>query len=52
MNIDNIVNSTLKVTASENLHIEADLQVAESAKSLDQLLHDQKENESEKEENG
>lgn len=51
MNIDNIVPSTLKVIASENLHIENDLNQAESNKTLDQLIHDQKENSSEKEEN-
>ena len=52
MNIDNIVPSTLKVVASENLHIENDLNKAESSKTLDQLIHDQKENDPQEEENG
>ncbi len=48
MNIDNIVPSILKVTASENLDIQNDLNQPESAKSLEQLLNDQKEKENEK----
>lgn len=45
MNIDHIVPSTLKVTASENVNIENDLNQPESAKSLEQLLNEQKEKE-------
>ena len=48
MNIDNIVPSILKVIASENLDIQNDLNQPESAKSLEQLLNDQKEKENEK----
>lgn len=45
MNIDHIVPSILKVTASENVNIENDLNQPESAKSLEQLLNEQKEKE-------
>lgn len=45
MNIDHIVPSTLKVTASENVNVENDLNQPESAKSLEQLLNEQKEKE-------
>lgn len=48
MNIDNIVSSTLKVTASENLDIQTDLQMADSTKSIEQLIHEEKENTEEK----
>lgn len=43
MNIDNITPSTLKVVASENLNIENDLNQTDSAKSLEQLIHEEKE---------
>lgn len=43
MNIDHIVPSILKVTASENLNIENDLNQPESAKSLEQLLNEEEE---------
>lgn len=45
MKIDNIVNSTLKVVANENLNIEHDLIKEDSTKSLDQLVNEQKEDE-------
>lgn len=44
MNIDNIVSSTLKVTASENVDIQQDLEKADSSKTLEQLIHEEKEN--------
>lgn len=44
MNIDNIVSSTLKVTASENVNIQSDLEKADSSKTLEQLLNEEKEN--------
>ena len=44
MNIDNIVSSTLKVTASENLDIQSDLEKADSSKTLEQLINEEKEN--------
>lgn len=44
MNIDNIIPSTLKVTASENLDIQQDLNMAESEKTINQLLNEQEEN--------
>lgn len=50
MNIDNIIPSTLKVVASENINIQDDLKQNDSSKSLEQLLHEEKEN-SEKNEN-
>lgn len=43
MNIDNIINSTLKVTASEKLDITNDLEKADSPKTLAELLHEEKE---------
>jgi hypothetical protein len=45
MKIDNIVNSTLKVVANENLNIEHDLAKEDSIKPLDQLLNEQKKEE-------
>lgn len=52
MNIDHIVPSILKVTASENIDIENDLNQPESSKSIEQLLDDQEKEQSEKETNG
>ena len=43
MNIDNIIPSTLKVVASENLNIEEDLKKAESNKTLEQLVNEENE---------
>lgn len=43
MNIDNIIGSTLKVTASNDLNIENDLNSEDSEKTLAQLLHEEKE---------
>lgn len=43
MNIDNIVSSTLKVTASENVDILSDLQKVDSSKTLEQLINEEKE---------
>jgi hypothetical protein len=44
MNIDNIVSSTLKVIASENLDIQSDLEKSDPPKTLEQLIHEEKEN--------
>jgi|688.fasta_scaffold291035_1 hypothetical protein len=49
MNIDNIIPSTLKVTASENLNVENDLTKAESTKTLEQLINE--ENQKDQDEN-
>ena len=43
MNIDNIIPSTLKVVASENLNIEEDLKKVESSKTLEQLVNEENE---------
>lgn len=48
MEIDNIANSTLKVTASSNLDINNDLKKADSSKTLAELLNEEKEKESQK----
>lgn len=41
MNTDNIIPCILKVTASSNVDIENDLNQPESAKSIEQLLNEQ-----------
>lgn len=46
MNIDNFVNSCLKITAKENLFIENDLSSSQS-KSIEKLINEQKTNEEE-----
>jgi hypothetical protein len=43
MKIDNIIPSTLKVIASENLNIQKDLESQDSDKPLELLLNEQKE---------
>lgn len=48
MNIDNFVNSCLKVTAKENLFIENDLSCAQS-KSIQELINEEKTKEQEQE---
>jgi hypothetical protein len=42
MNIDNIIASTLKVTASQDLNIENDLNTEDSNKTLNQLFYEKK----------
>lgn len=44
MKIDNIIPSTLKITASENLNIQKDLESEDSNKPIELLLNEQKEN--------
>ena len=51
MNIDNIIGSTLKVTASTDLNIENDLNTTDSEKTLAQLIHEEKEQAEQTEEN-
>lgn len=43
MNIDNIIPSTLKVTASTDLNIQNDLNIEDSTKTLAQILNEEKE---------
>jgi hypothetical protein len=43
MNIDNIISSTLKVTASADLNIQNDLNIDDSTKTLAQILNEEKE---------
>jgi hypothetical protein len=48
MKIDKIIPSTLKVTASEQLNISADLKAADSEKPLELILNEQKQQKEQK----
>lgn len=50
MNTDNIIPSTLKVTASASVNIDNDLKQPESVKSLSELLNEEKEQETDQSE--
>jgi hypothetical protein len=43
MKIDNIIQSELKVVASENLNIQKDLETQDPEKSLEKIINEQKE---------
>ena len=49
MKIDNIISSTLKVVASDNLNIQKDLESKDSDKPIELLLNEQKENQKDQE---
>lgn len=52
MNIDHIIPSVLKVTASTNLNIQKDLEQNEPEKTLAQILNEEKQIETETEKGG
>lgn len=43
MKIDNIISSTLKVIASENINIQKDLETPDSEKNIQSIIDEQKE---------